>query len=83
MEGQGEGAIVNTSSTSGLRWTGAAQSAYAATKAGVIQFSKVGRGRICGARHPGEHGRTRSVAHAHGRGPPGRPARRRRCPMPS
>lgn len=41
MEGQGKGAIVNTSSTSGLRWTGAAQSAYAATKAGVIQFSKV------------------------------------------
>jgi len=41
MEAQGKGAIVNTSSTSGLRWTGAAQSAYAATKAGVIQFSKV------------------------------------------
>ncbi|POF28970.1 SDR family NAD(P)-dependent oxidoreductase [Roseibium marinum] len=41
MEKQGSGAIVNTSSTSGLRWTGAAQSAYAATKAGVIQFSKV------------------------------------------
>ena len=28
-------------STSGLRWTGAAQVAYAATKAGVIQFSRV------------------------------------------
>ncbi|OSQ46221.1 SDR family NAD(P)-dependent oxidoreductase [Thalassospira alkalitolerans] len=41
MERAGRGAIVNTSSTSGLRWTGAAQSAYAATKAGVIQFSKV------------------------------------------
>ena len=41
MAGQGGGAIVNTSSTSGLRWTGAAQSAYAATKAGVIQFSRV------------------------------------------
>lgn len=41
MEAQGGGAIVNTSSTSGLRWTGAAQSAYAATKAGVIQFSRV------------------------------------------
>ncbi|WP_417686609.1 SDR family NAD(P)-dependent oxidoreductase [Roseibium sp.] len=41
MEAQGGGAIVNTSSTSGMRWTGAAQSAYAATKAGVIQFSKV------------------------------------------
>lgn len=38
---QGGGAIVNLSSTSGLRWTGAAQIAYAATKAGVIQFSRV------------------------------------------
>jgi NAD(P)-dependent dehydrogenase (short-subunit alcohol dehydrogenase family) len=37
----GGGAIVNVSSTSGLRWTGAAQIAYAATKAGVIQFSRV------------------------------------------
>ncbi len=35
------GAIVNMASTSGMRWTGAAQSAYAATKAGVIQFSRV------------------------------------------
>ena len=35
------GAIINISSTSGLRWTGAAQIAYAATKAGVIQFSRV------------------------------------------
>ncbi|KAF1046863.1 SDR family NAD(P)-dependent oxidoreductase [Xylophilus sp.] len=34
-------AIVNISSTSGLRWTGAAQVAYAATKAAVIQFSRV------------------------------------------
>ncbi len=41
MVSQGGGAIVNTSSTSGLRWTGAAQSAYAATKAAVIQFSRV------------------------------------------
>ncbi len=41
MAAQGRGAIVNTASTSGLRWTGAAQSAYAATKAGVIQFSRV------------------------------------------
>ncbi len=41
MVAQGRGAIVNTSSTSGLRWTGAAQCAYAATKAGVIQFSRV------------------------------------------
>lgn len=41
MEAQKAGAIVNTSSTSGLRWTGAAQCAYAATKAAVIQFSRV------------------------------------------
>lgn len=41
MEQQGEGAIVNMASTSGLRWTGSAQVAYAATKAGVIQMSKV------------------------------------------
>lgn len=41
MEKQGGGAIVNTASVSGLRWTGAAQVAYAACKAGVIQFSRV------------------------------------------
>lgn len=41
MEKQGGGAIVNTASTSGLRWTGAAQVGYAASKAGVIQFSRV------------------------------------------
>ena len=41
MLAQRRGAIVNLASTSGQRWTGAAQVAYAATKAGVIQFSKV------------------------------------------
>jgi NAD(P)-dependent dehydrogenase (short-subunit alcohol dehydrogenase family) len=41
MEAQGGGAIVNTASTSGIRWTGSAQVGYAATKAGVIQFSRV------------------------------------------
>jgi len=41
MERQGGGAIVNTASTSGIRWTGSAQVGYAATKAGVIQFSRV------------------------------------------
>lgn len=41
MVEHGGGAIVNLASTSGLRWTGAAQVAYAATKAGVIQLSKV------------------------------------------
>ena len=40
MAAQGAGAIVNTASTSGIRWTGSAQCAYAATKAGVIQFSR-------------------------------------------
>jgi NAD(P)-dependent dehydrogenase (short-subunit alcohol dehydrogenase family) len=41
MERQGAGAIVNLASTSGIRWTGAAQVAYAASKAGVIQLSRV------------------------------------------
>jgi NAD(P)-dependent dehydrogenase (short-subunit alcohol dehydrogenase family) len=41
MEAQGSGAIVNISSTSGIRFTGSAQVAYASTKAGVIQFSRV------------------------------------------
>jgi len=41
MERQGSGAVVNIASSSGLRWTGSAQVAYAATKAGVIQFSRV------------------------------------------
>ncbi len=41
MEAQGSGAVVNVASTSGVRFTGAAQVAYAATKAGVIQLTKV------------------------------------------
>ncbi len=41
MEAAGGGAIVNTASTSGIRWTGAAQVGYASTKAAVIQFSRV------------------------------------------
>jgi NAD(P)-dependent dehydrogenase (short-subunit alcohol dehydrogenase family) len=41
MESQKTGAIINIASTSGLRWTGAAQVGYAATKAGVIQLSRV------------------------------------------
>ena len=41
MERQGGGAIVNIASTSGLRWSGSAQVAYAATKAGVIQLTRV------------------------------------------
>jgi NAD(P)-dependent dehydrogenase (short-subunit alcohol dehydrogenase family) len=41
METQGSGSIVNIASASGIRWTGSAQVAYAATKAGVIQLSRV------------------------------------------
>ena len=41
MERQGGGAIVNLASTSGLRWTGSPQVGYAASKAGVIQLSRV------------------------------------------
>jgi NAD(P)-dependent dehydrogenase (short-subunit alcohol dehydrogenase family) len=41
MIDQRSGCIVNIASTSGLRWTGSAQVAYAATKAGVIQLSRV------------------------------------------
>ncbi len=41
MASQGYGAIVNVASTSGIRWTGAAQIGYACAKAGVIQFAKV------------------------------------------
>jgi hypothetical protein len=41
MEKQGKGAIVNVASTSGIRFTGAFQVGYAATKAAVIQFSRV------------------------------------------
>ena len=41
MEKAGGGSIVNTASTSGIRFTGSAQIGYAASKAGVIQFSRV------------------------------------------
>ena len=41
MERQGGGAIVNIASASGLRWSGSPQVAYAATKAGVIQLTRV------------------------------------------
>lgn len=41
MEAKGGGAIVNTSSTSGTRFTGSPQVAYASAKAAIIQFSKV------------------------------------------
>src|SRR5580765_2450297 len=41
MERQGGGSIVNIASASGIRWSGSAQVAYAATKAAVIQLSRV------------------------------------------
>jgi len=41
MIGQGGGAIVNTASTSGTRYTGSPQIGYAAAKAAIIQFSRV------------------------------------------
>ena len=41
MASQRRGAIVNIASTSGIRWTGAAQIGYASAKAGVIQFGRV------------------------------------------
>lgn len=34
------GAIVNTASTSGIRWTGAAQVGYSASKSGIIGFTR-------------------------------------------
>jgi NAD(P)-dependent dehydrogenase (short-subunit alcohol dehydrogenase family) len=41
MVAQGGGAIVNTASTSGVRYTGSPQIGYASAKAAVIQFSRV------------------------------------------
>ena len=41
MERQGCGAVINIASASGIRWSGSAQVAYAATKAAVIQLSRV------------------------------------------
>jgi NAD(P)-dependent dehydrogenase (short-subunit alcohol dehydrogenase family) len=41
MERQGKGAIVNIASVSGIRWLGVPYISYAATKAGIIQFTRV------------------------------------------
>jgi hypothetical protein len=41
MVKKGSGAIVNTASTSGIRYTGSAQAAYASAKAAIIQFTRV------------------------------------------
>lgn len=56
MEQQGGGSIVNIASTSGIRWTGAAQVGYAAAKAGVIQF-----GRVVGVEYAKKYIRSNSV----------------------
>ena len=40
MERQKSGAIVNLSSTSGIRWGGSAHIAYATSKGGILQFSR-------------------------------------------
>ena len=68
MERQGGGAIVNIASTSGIRFTGASQVGYAATKAGVIQFSRVVAVQYAPQGHPREHGGAGPAAHADGRG---------------
>ncbi len=41
MEAKRSGSIINTASTSGIRYTGSPQVAYASAKAAIIQFSKV------------------------------------------
>jgi NAD(P)-dependent dehydrogenase (short-subunit alcohol dehydrogenase family) len=41
MERQGKGAIVNISSVSGIRWLGVPYISYAATKAAIIQLTRV------------------------------------------
>src|SRR5438132_13091963 len=41
MERQGKGAIVSIASVSGIRWLGVPYISYAATKAAVIQFTRV------------------------------------------
>ena len=41
MARHGKGAIVNVASACGIRWLGAPYVSYAATKAAVIQFTRV------------------------------------------
>ena len=71
MEQQSGGAIVNLASTSGIRLTGASQVGYAATKAGVIQLSRVVAVQYARQGHPREHGRAGATAHADGGGAAG------------
>lgn len=56
LKARGGGAIVNMASTSGLRWTGSAQVAYAAAKAGVIQM-----GKVMAIQHAADHIRVNTV----------------------
>jgi NAD(P)-dependent dehydrogenase (short-subunit alcohol dehydrogenase family) len=72
MLAQGGGAIVNLASTSGLRWTGSAQIAYASTKAGGDPvLARAGRA-VRGPGHSRQHRGARAVAHADGRDAAGR-----------
>lgn len=41
MEAQGKGVVVSVASTAAIRYTGKPQAAYAAAKAGLVQFSRV------------------------------------------
>lgn len=41
MEKQGKGVVINMSSTSGIRYSGHVHAAYAATKAAIIQLSRI------------------------------------------
>ena len=56
LKARGGGAIVNMAATSGLRWTGSAQVAYAAAKAGVIQM-----GKVMAIQHAADHIRVNTV----------------------
>ena len=75
---QGGGAIVNTASTSGIRYTGSPQIGYASAKAAVIQFSRVTAVQYARQRHPREHGGAGPDAHADGRSAARQAAHRRR-----
>ncbi len=78
IEKSGGGAIVNTASTSGIRYTGSPQIGYASSKAAVIQFSRVTAVQYANQRHSREHGDPGPDAYADGRSAPRQAARRRR-----
>lgn len=56
MQEQGGGSIVNTSSVSGIRFSGSPQVGYAATKAAIIQLS-----RVVAVQHAPDHIRVNTV----------------------